>query len=599
MFAGRPGWWGCLGLLCCWLAAAPLLAADPVDDLKQALPLDDVQNPTDAMLKARQDNLQKKIDALATIGQLRRALALDDWRDDPARSQGTPKEIRAIDNLMRAKVGQWLSEALAQQAKSGDANSRLAVANLIAEMGPNVRALKPEEKSSFARSLMPLVEKLARDADVGVRQEALRAAGSINADAKAAARIFADALQKKGGAVGPRRVAADGLRQLVRVISDLSNRSTVGAQVRATRAEVLDILQQVLQTSPLGFADADPQVRALCADAFQLAVQAIPEPNLPQEFAQQRRVLPAPGRPLSAEEVNELKTIHKELKSQIDELKPALDAIRSHAGALAPLLNDADGQVRLAGMGTLRSVADARQRLRQRVLSLLPAFPGTPADPRTLLAGADPLEPFLKSDLGAVGPLLSETDTRLRREAAIFLLLLEDRALPFVRQLTARLADPDRTIRWVAARALGNLPAEKIGEAVPYLAKLLGDDDLAVRKAAAGTLEGMGPLARVALGALAQAVLQGDAEGRIAAIAALNALGPNLAQEATPQLVAVLDQRDADPKVLVAVAGALAQIGPPARAAVPSLRRLIGHDEYEVRTAASEAILEINRAGKK
>ena len=64
-------------------------------------------------------------------------------------------------------------------------------------------------------------------------------------------------------------MAADGLRQLVRVISDLSNRSAVGAQVRATRAEVLDVLQEVLQTSPLGFADADPQVRADASEGLR------------------------------------------------------------------------------------------------------------------------------------------------------------------------------------------------------------------------------------------------------------------------------------------------------------------------------------------
>jgi HEAT repeat protein len=597
----RTGRWSCLGLLGCWLAAAPLFAADPLEDLKQALTLEDVTNPTEAMLAFRRDNLQKKIDALTTIGQLRRALALDEWRDDPARQPND--KLRPIDTLMRGLVGKRLTEALDQQSKAGDASSRLAVANLIAEMGPNVRALSPDNKSGFARSLTPQVQRLARDADVGVRQEALRALGTINANVTEAAKTFADILQHDK-AVGPRRAAAEGLGQLVKVAVDLEKRSLSAADttgVKVTQTEVLAALRETMLKSPVGFRDAAVEVRARCALAFELAVMPLGDGTLIDRVgpdSDSRKRFPPAGRPLSKEEIDDLELKHQEMKRAIGELRPALEAMRAHAHDLTLLLSDADPAVRFTGIETLKNVALVRQRLRQRVLAL-PEFPGTTIDHRALLEGIDPLELFLKTDLGAVAPLFSEADMRLRREAAIFLLLLDERALPLSRHLIARLSDSDRSIRWVAARALNNFPPERISEAVPHLARLLTDDDPNARKAAAETLEWMGPLARGALGALGQAIQQGDPEGRIAAVKALTALESNIAQEATPQLIAVLGQPDADSKVLVAVADALAQIGPPARAAVPSLRRLVGHDDSEVRKAASEAILEINRAGKK
>src|SRR5260370_32240130 len=101
------------------------------------------------------------------------------------------------------------------------------------------------------------------------------------------------------------------------------------------------------------------------------------------------------------------------------DLGPALEALQGEAPGVVVLLSDADPAVRLAAVETLKNVAIVRQRLRQRVLAL-PALPGTTIDHRALLEGIDPLEVFLKTDLGAVAPLLSEADTRVRREAAVF-----------------------------------------------------------------------------------------------------------------------------------------------------------------------------------
>src|SRR3712207_3119394 len=69
-------------------------AEDPVEQLRQALPLrlDELGNPSPATLKYRQETLQKRVDALRKIGELRRALALEEWRENP--NQVVNKAIR-------------------------------------------------------------------------------------------------------------------------------------------------------------------------------------------------------------------------------------------------------------------------------------------------------------------------------------------------------------------------------------------------------------------------------------------------------------------------------------------------------------------------
>src|SRR5262249_30750260 len=133
-------------------------------------------------------------------------LALSEWKDDPTKDVGLQK----IEIAARNEIGKRFKEALERVAESGDATSRLAAANMIAELGPNVRSLRlnfkedpkdPLVRGGFTRTLTPLVIKLARDArdskekrSLAVRQEALRALGSINADAREAVPVLQEAL---------------------------------------------------------------------------------------------------------------------------------------------------------------------------------------------------------------------------------------------------------------------------------------------------------------------------------------------------------------------------------------------------------------------
>jgi HEAT repeat protein len=593
---------------CAVLAALALIAAggfDPVQDLKRALDQDDVTAPTPAILQFRRENLQQRIDNLKDVGELRRALALTEWRDE-LRGAGDP--VRRIDAEIRRQVAQRLTKALEAQAVSKDANSRLAVANIIAEIGPSIRAVGDDKKAAgpggdrggFARSLTPLVQKLAADPDLGVRQEGLRALGTINPQPAVATLVFKHVLVSDA-AVGPRRIAADSLGQLLRVMPYLYRPSGHSSGVEATAADAVEALEAVIETAPAGMNDPDPQVRHLCVEALRIAAQGLSDMNLINE-PDDKKKFPPPGRPLSDKDISEIKKKYQDpampevgVLPQVAQLRPTMAKLNAATESLLKALRDPDARVRLSAAEAFMHTAWSRQRLRQLVLSL-PPLPTEKLDPQQILKGADPLETFLQKDVGALAPVFRDSDPRLRRAAAYTALLIEEHAQPLIHVLTANLVDPDRTVRWAAARTLSYLPPAKAAPAVGNLAKLMSDPDVQLRIAAAQALEGMGPLARDAAGALAEAALHGDTDGRKAALSALLAQGRDNARAAVPQLIRGLEQHDADPKALVALARTLGRLGRAAEPALPGLRRLIGHDDAEVRTSASEAILAINGA---
>jgi HEAT repeat protein len=529
---------------------------------------------------------------------------LTEWRDDPLRPAVDP-DVRRIDAEMRRQVAERLTRKLEQEAKNPNPTARHAVVNLIAEIGPSIRGLG-DDLGGYARTLTPLVVTLAGDPDIGVRQEALRALGTINAKPQEAAKTLEKVLQSDP-AVGPRRVAAASLGQLVKVVTHLQKPGPTTSHAKATVAEVLDAAITVIRTAPAALGDADPHVRRSGMEALNSAAQVvsdfIDDPYPKAEFA-------PPGRPLTEKEAADVVFKYELARRMLRRIRledavrppkedesprPALAALNAQGDTLARGLRDPDPGVRLAAAQTLFQAAWARQRVRQLAFSL-PALPAQKLDPSQLLAGADPLESFLDRHLGAVAPLFHESEVQTRKTAGYALVLIEDRAAPLAEVLNANLTDPERSVRWAAVRALQHLPAEKVAPAVGNLAKLLRDEDFELRKLAADTLAGLGAAASPAIPALAEAITFGDPVSRMAALDALLAQGPANAAKALPQMIATLQQPDVDSKVLVKVAQTLGKIGAAAEPALPHLRRLIGHADSEVRTAASEAILAITGA---
>ncbi|MCI0638871.1 MAG: HEAT repeat domain-containing protein [Gemmataceae bacterium] len=569
----------------CSQGAAPVRAADPVEELRKALPVKrwHLDKPSPQVVAARRQELTKLIENLANIGDLRRALGLQDWKRSA--EQLTPEVFREMDVELRKQIGDRLVKGLRRVIDGGDANSKLAAANLIAEMGPTVQSLTPGDKAGFARGLTPEVLLLVKDKDLGVRQEGLRALGSIFAKPEDAVPVFRATL--KSDAVGPRRLAADGLAQLVRVAAHLQQRpGETTRPVEATRADVFAALKQVIPACSAGFHDEDPEVRHLCLGALQVSTKAlgdlIPDGAGKDEF---------PTGALTDEQRADIQRWHQDLSAELKAVEPVAKALQAQSKSLAQALDDPDVHVKLAAMQALESIGNARIRLRRRVLSV-PLIKGEgDGGNRALLAQLDTLESFVKNHLDDISKYLTHQDVRLRRGAVEFLEIIEDAATPATPLLAASLNDPDRFVRWSAVRALGAIPLDKATVALPNLAKLMSDPDLSVRKAAAEALEFMGPAASAAVPEIASAVSVGDSEARIAAMFALQSIGAEHGKAAVPNLIDALGHEDH--RVRKAAAETLGRFGPAALLAVPALRRALGDEDAGVRAAASDAILSI------
>lgn len=166
-------------------------------------------------------------------------------------------------------------------------------------------------------------------------------------------------------------------------------------------------------------------------------------------------------------------------------------------------------------------------------------------------------------------------------------------------------------------------------EAVPKLVELVNTaDDAKLRREAVYALAGIGPQAAAATDVLVKLLKEGDNESKYAACYALGRIGPDaaaanstllelvdspdrflrvsalwallkinpgdeqIAKYAIPHLIGAL--ADPRPQVRAEMAGALGELGPLAKDAVPALERLAKTDpEPAVRDVASEALVKI------
>src|SRR5262245_7974110 len=251
MWHFRQSWCHRLGLAGVLVLAGALSAApDPVEELRQVL------RSEAATAEQREKALKGLIDRLRGMGDLRRALMLSEWKetDAAARAQIAQRFVKQVEDVVADL------EFKDDQERKRKATARLAVANMIAEMGPNVAGLKAEEIGGFTRTLAKSMKKLAEDARAGqkaasqaVRWEALRALGSINADPDIAVPELKSAL--KDPDLGARRVAADSLGQMVRVVDYLRKPGRKEMRVHAGPRDVVAVASRVVDASREGLGD--------------------------------------------------------------------------------------------------------------------------------------------------------------------------------------------------------------------------------------------------------------------------------------------------------------------------------------------------------
>jgi HEAT repeat protein len=594
------------------LGHAERFANDPVEDLRQDIKntirkmRDDKRFETSAEGPTLQEQLKiaqqaypevrQRIDRLTRLSDMRRAWQLSDWPRGGTVGFDVSASLLTDD---RMHLAQRFRDTITRILKQGNPTSTLAALTLLGEMGVNLRT--PEDVSGMVRGLSPDLAELVRHGPTPeIRVAAARALGEAFADPKLAGAAFNELMQK--GSVQERRGAAAATVSLVRVLGELisgqgrpqetTRRKDVG------RPDIAAVGQAVIPVITRGLGDSDVGVRRLSAEAFQRLAGIL------QDQTPHTR---------TAETGGEYEPAVGEMAAARRQFQPLVETFRDNLASLLRSLSDPDLQVRIAAQRAFADFGLSRQRLLTEPAARpapVPApgtgggeredAPGTGEDDQLPGAGpdkapppaqADPMLEVLRGALPALEANLRHPELAIRLGALDILETLGSVAAPSGPALVRAMDDPNRFVRWAAARTVGKLgPIPETKGAVAVLARLLHDEDLDLAVAAAVALERFGPASQPAVADLTWATRTTDAPLRRAAIIALEAIGTGAAS-AIPALAAVLT--DPDPTIRRTAAEALGRFGSVARNTEPALRRVLADEDPEVRRAAAEALLNI------
>jgi HEAT repeat protein len=565
------------------------IPADPVEGLRQALKAP-VRDP-----ELRDRSLRTWMERLRGLTELSQAAVLREWRDEDV-----DERVAAVDRGHRAVLLRRFEQAVRDVFARGDVRSQVAVADLIGYLGVQARA--PGTRHSIGYPFGPDLARLVRSGEPAIRAAAAEALGRIHPDLEIALPALGSLLEAPDAA--ERLAATRALVSLVQVVSQLNSHSKNPAGVPATRRDVVAVSQAVVPVAGRGLRDEKPEVRRLSVAVIGSAARALSAIVL---------VPPGPG------ETGSPGASRHQLAEESAELLPLVLALKDQGPRLAQALADPDREVRGQALAALEEMAQLRWRLGQRATAVgatptisSSSFSGEPpASADAALAGGSPLNAvegelcvdlppspesrLLEGLAAAVLPLaggLTNPDIHVRRTALDVLESLGAEAAPAAPALVHALTDPDRFVRWAAARTLGRISPVAAPATVPALARLLGDADPDVCLAAAIALETYGATAGEAVPALLQ-VLAGrqPTEVRLAAIRVLERIGSPGAEAAVPVLRTAL--ADPNARVRQMAAHGLGRLGPAARTAVDALSQARTDPSPEVQGAAREALFHL------
>jgi len=567
--------------------------------------VDPVRTVQQALADKRADVIEKTIPELKTITQLRLAYFLSSWPTEDA------VELDAKIEALRKKIGKALEDKIRADAKDPQVDKQIALARTIAELG-DLESDKTAPRSKTGKFASRFVDLLvgAKDAkglvhhkDTLVRQCALDALGKITPRASDARPVLAAAM--KDAEIGPRRVAAFALVDLIRNAYHLEPN---------TEMEVVD---EAVRAAVEGLKNEDEHVRAYSLQAISQAARL---------FIDYPRSLD------SAIRIDE-----KRLKLEPSVAK-VLETIRdTNRPVTTRLQKDSSVELRVGALDTLSQIVVARMAIMDRLDKKLEELK-IPADKRPKRAalfdefGAkDPIgalldfekrsgEIALKWNWESLPALVhKDNDPRLRRGAIALLETLAKEAElaldaknvaeaerktlrgRFVQLVTPALYDPDRIVRWTAARTLGSVSPKLIdANVIEALGHMLLERDPDLSATAAASLEYVAesPQAFKAVRFLRSALAdpKKDVEIREAAMKTLVQIGGPEANDAFPELTTSLT--DSDVRVRRQAAESLGLLGRPAtpeiaNAALAALKLALRDDDGQVRQNAAEAILTI------
>jgi HEAT repeat protein len=544
--------------------------AEPVEELRLILRAPCV----DPAQRGR--SLAERIQAVQGISDLRRALVLRDWRD-----QEQDERVAAVDRVGRRALAIRFEQAVRVVLRQGDVARCLAALSVLAEIGTTAHGV--DTRHGIARGLGPDLAELTQRGEPGIREAAARTLGQIDPEPEIAVAAFRSMLSAEN--FSQRLAAADGLVCWVRTTAQLAVDNRTPDGVAVSRADFVTVSQAVVPLAAHGLRAGQPEIRRRCIQAIGYAAMALHNWML------------AADSPEVLGNADGLPRLTSEDRAQ---LFPLILTLRDEGSALTHALVDADAEVRFQAGRVLEDLQLPQQMLLQeatraalqretkpvlvvgRPVAVSIRGPDHEGEPDKMIQG-------LIAQLGSV-------DVQVRRAALDTLETLGPDAAAATAALVATLADPDKFVRWAAARTLGRMGSVEEEAVVPALAHLLTDPDLDVRLAVIAAFERLGPAAKAAAPDLRRTVGSTDAELRVAAMRALAGIGGVEACAAVPELMDAVG--DADVRVRQMAAQVLGKLGPAARDAAPALCRALEDDNPQVQKAVGEALLNILRSGQ-
>ena len=585
-------------------------------DVRAVAPLIDRLNDNDPVIRKVAAEALERIDPA--------------WRESEAVRMAVPALLRRLEDgsydireaateaLERIDLGWWESEvaraaapALLRRLNDEDLFEQNAAAETLGKLGD-------------VRAIAPLIEKL-NDRSSTVRRAAAAALERIDSSWRGseAARMAVPALLRRlsDDDESVRWVAAEALGELgdARAVAPLIDRLNDDDYVRGVASVALSKLGDARAVAPLidRLADCDPTVRLVAAEALG-------------KFGDAQAVAPLIDRLVDNVGMYGT-TVREAATAALERIDPSWresEAARAAVPALLQRLNDDEYEIREVAAEALCELRDTRavvpliDRLKDNYHSIREVAAkalGALGDARAVaplitaladgnsilgkaaMAALERIDPSWRESEAARAAVptllqrLGDDNFGVRRGASMALGEFGDARA--VAPLIDRLADPDSTVRWVAAASLERIDPTWRGSdaaraAVPVLLRRLNDNEDDVREAAMGALEQIDPswreseVARAAVPALLRR-LNDDDEYRVrGVVASLGDLGDT---RAVAPLVGALTN---DSQVVrEAAAEALGKLGD-AQVVVPLIDRL-NDGVLNVRNEAAFALVRI------
>lgn len=506
---------------------------------------------------------------------------------------GSPFGVLVSDEASEVDLTQPVSEALVSigvsaiphliRAAEDDASlmnqARLKYLAIVVDIGG------PEAVSGLVR--------LVRDGDRGLRVAAIRSLGKLGPSAGSAVPFLGEMMEEQSADVGREIISA-----LVAIGPDSAVMLQNGLKARdyAIRMDSVEALGELGVVSPDIVSSLIEAVFDENWRVREASIQVLGRMGMEAEAA-----VPALVRALRDEEwrvrhaaVVSLESIDKGTDTVINALREVLygdekaDVRSTAAIALARSMGASGLDILLAAVrcDDPDTRASAASGLGEATLDLdatVPALVEAMRDPeRTVrMSSASALKRRGSVVTPYLEPALTDGCADVRKRTVQLLGDMGEDAMPL---LATALRDEDRTIRWLAAQALGRLASR---ESIPYLADSLNDEEVSVRQMA------LWSLCQIGADAVPYMLEALRTQPRVVYIEVTKKLS-EMGSEGFEALLEALE--DDNLFVRQAAAEALQSMGPGAKEAVPALLEALDDSSFQVRQVAAEALCEIGPA---